>query len=272
MTAAIAPSVVAFNQSPFLYINEIKVSNDATTPNTKVDVSAGMCRDSSDVFYMNLGNFNGFLNGSISPNSATVIDATINGVNGLDTGSLAASKVYLVYVIGDPINANPTACILSLALPSVGPLMPTGYSIYRHVGYIMTDGSSHFLLGYNSGNSNARTFLYDAPHATSVTAGTSATYAPINLSTMVPSVNNIPVFFQVNWTANAAADTFNMQGGNQTGDAILLIAGVAGGTAHTVVNDLMVMSQLVTAVPTVNYKVSAVGGVAINVQGFNYYI
>lgn len=272
MTAATAPSVIAFNQSPFLYINEIKVSNNATTPNTKVDVSAGMCRDSTDVFYMNLGNYNGLLNGSITANSATTIDTGVTGANGLDTGVLVASKTYLIYVIGDPINANPTACILSLALPSVGPLMPTGYSIFRHVGYAFTDASVHFLLGYNSGNNNARTFLYDAPHATSVTAGTSATYAPIDLSTMVPAVNNLPVLFQVNWTANAAADTFNMQGFNQTGDAVLLIAAAAGATAHTVVNDLMVMAQLGTGAPKVNYKVSAVGGVAVNVQGFNYYI
>lgn len=272
MTAATAPSVIAYSQAPFLYINGMTISNNATTPNTKVDVSAGMARDSTDVFYINLGNYNGFLNGNIAANSVTTIDATVNGANGLDTGSLAASLVYKVYAIFDPINANPTACILSLALPSVGPLMPTGYSAFRHIGYVMTGAGSTFLLSYNSGNNNARIFLYDAPHATSVTAGTSATYAAINLSTMVPAVNNTPVLFQVNWTANAAADTFNMQGVNQTGDAILLISGVAGATAHTVVNDLLVMSQLTAGVPTVNYKVSAVGGVAINVQGFHYYI
>src|SRR6266436_2300941 len=78
MTAATAPTAVAFNQAPFLYINGMSISNNATTPNTKVDVGAGMCRDNSDVFYMNLGNFNGFLNGSITANSSTTIDATVN--------------------------------------------------------------------------------------------------------------------------------------------------------------------------------------------------
>lgn len=272
MTAATAPSVIAYSQAPFLYINGISVSNNATTPNTKLDVSAGICRDSTDVFYMNLGNYNGFLNGSITANSATTIDTGVTGANGLDTGVLLASKLYYIYVIGDPIGANATACIASLVAPSTGPLMPTGYSIFRHVGYAATDGSVHFLLAYSSGNNNARTFLYDAPHATSVTAGTSATYAAIDLTTMVPALNNTPVFFQINWTANAAADTFNMQGVNQTGDAILVIAPVAGATAHTVVNDLMVMAQLTSGAPKVNYKVSAVGGVAVNVQGFNYYI
>jgi hypothetical protein len=264
------PQAVPFGVVRFLYINEMKITNNATTPNTKFDISAGICRDSTDTYDINLGNFNNFQNGQTA-NSSTTVDATVNGVNGLDTGSLAASSVYKVYVIGDAVSANTTGVIISLAAPSTGPLMPFGYNTFRLIGYMFTDGSSHFLLGYNSGNNNARRFTYDAPRATSVTAGTSATYAAINLSTLVPLVDNIIVRFKADWTANAAADTLNMQGGNSTGDAWTMIAPVAGATAHTV-GFGEVLSQLVAGVPTSNYKVSAVGGVAINVAAFNYYI
>lgn len=241
---------------PFLYMNGMQVSNDATTPNTKLDVAAGQCRDSTDSIDI--------------ITVATIIDATVNGINGLDTGSLGASHVYKVFAIADSSNYNPAGYILSLA-SNTQPLMPFGYDSYRVAGYAVTDGSSHFLLAYNSGNNNTRIFTYDSPIATSVTAGTSATYAAITLTNFVPAVDNLPVLFRANWTANAAADTFNMQGGNSTGDQWSLIAPVAGGTAHTI-GFGQVLSQLVAGVPTVNYKVSAVGGVAINVAAFTFFV
>lgn len=249
---------IPVENQPFLYINGLVVSNDATTPNTKIDLAAGSARDSNDVM-------------DIILLSGVVINAAANGaINRLDAGSLAASKVYAVYVIGDSSNKHQPAGLLSLASNSA-PTLPFGYDSYRKVGYAVTDSSVHFLKAYISGNNNARRFTYDAPIATSVTAGTSATYAAIDLSTFVPAVDQTPVVFRANWTANAAADTFNMQGGNSTGDAWTMIAPVAGGTAHTV-GFGVVLSQLVAGVPTSNYKVSAVGGVAINVAAFEFYI
>lgn len=263
-------NAVPIVNQPFLYMNEMKITNDATTPNSKFNISAGICRDSTNTYDINLGNFNG-QNNSGTANSSTTVNCLNNGINGLDTGSLAASSVYKVYVVGDAVSGNATGVMASLAVPTVGPLLPFGYNIYRLIGYMFTGGASTFLLGYNSGNNNARRFTYDAPRATSVTAGTSATYAAINLSTLVPLVDNILVRFKADWTANAANDSFNMQGGNSTGDAWTMLAPVAGATAHTIgFGD--VLSQLVAGVPTSNYKVSAVGGVAINVAAFNYYI
>lgn len=236
------------------YMNGLGISNNATTPNTKLDVALGQCRDSTNVFDMVLL-------------SGVTINAATNGVNGLDTGSFAASKVYAIYLISDPVNGNATGAMISLS--ATAPTMPDGYSAFRVIGYAVSDGSTHFLKGYwTAGNVSLRTFTFDAFLATSVTAGTSATYAAIDLSTKVPAIDQLPVRFEFNWTANAAADTFNMQGGNGTGDQFLAIAPVAGGTAHTV-GFAQVLSQLVATVPTVNYKVSAVGGVAINVAGYS---
>lgn len=262
-------SVPIVNQ-PSPYIRDMKVSNNATTPNTKLDVTAGICRDSTNTFDINLGNYNG-QNNSGTANSTTTINAAVNGLNGLDTGSFAASTVYNVFVVGDAVSGNVTGVMISTGTAAVGPLMPFGYNVFRHIGYAVSDASVHFLLFYQAGNQNNRKFVYDSPQATSVTAGTSATYAAINLTTLVPTVNNIPVQFRANWTANAAADTFNMTAGNGTGDQWGLIAPVAGATAHTL-GFGTVLSQLVASVATVNYKVSAVGGVAINVCGFDFYI
>ena len=263
-------SVPIVNQ-PLLYINGMKLTNDATTPNTKFNVTAGICRDSTNTFDINLGNYNG-QNNSGTANSTTTVNAAVNGINGLDTGSIVAAKVYYIYVVGDAVSGNATGVMMSLALPSVGPLMPFGYNVFRWIGCITTAaGGATFVLGYWSGDNNARRFTYDAPIATSVTAGTSATYAAIVLTTLVPASDDLPVLFKADWTANAAADTFNMHGGNSTGDQWTLIAPVAGGTAHTV-GFGTVLSQLVAGVPTSSYKVSAVGGVAINVAAYEYFI
>lgn len=250
------PSAVPFLNTKYVQIYSLPVTNNATTPNTKIDVGTGVCRDSTDVF-------------DIVNAASVTIDATVNGLNGLDTGSLAASKLYYVLLVGDPVSGQTTGAMISLS--STAPLLPFGYSVFRVIGYMVTDAAVHFLKCYQSGSQNARVFTFDAPQATSVTAGTSATYAAIDLSALVPVVDNLPVNFQINWTANAAADVFNMHGGASTGDQWQVIAPVAGATAHTVQYG-KVLSQLVTNVPKVEYKVSAVGGVAINVAGFNYYL
>lgn len=242
---------------PFLYINDLKITNDATTPNTKLNVSTGQCRDSTNVYDM--------------VNDASItINAAVNGLNGLDTGSITAAKVYYVHLVSDPVTGLETGAMISLS--RTAPLMPFGYSAFRWIGCITTAaGGATFVLGYWSGNNNARRFTYDAPIATSVTAGTSATYAAIVLTTLVPAIADLPVLFKADWTANAAADTFNMHGGNSTGDQWTMIAPVAGGTAHTV-GFGTVLSQLVVGVPTSSYKVSAVGGVAINVAAYEFFI
>jgi hypothetical protein len=67
-------------------------------------------------------------------------------------------------------------------------------------------------------------------------------------------------------TQLTAADVLNMQGVNATGDAIKVIAPVAGATAHTF-GYALVNAQLSSSLPKINYKVSA-GTVALNVAGF----
>jgi hypothetical protein len=253
----VSPSAVPFLNSKYLAIQDLAVINNATTPNTQIDVGTGVCRDSSDVY-------------DIYNLASLTINAANNGLNGLDTGSLAASSLYYVLLVGDPVSGQTTKGMISLS--ATAPLLPFGYSVFRVIGFMVTDGSSHFLLGYNSGNQNARRWTFDAPKATSVTAGTSATYAAIDLSAYVPAnQDNLPLLVQYDWTANAAADVLAMHGGNSTGDQLKVIAPVAGATAHTV-GEGVVLSQLVAGVPKIAYKVSAVGGVAINVLGYEYYL
>lgn len=250
-----APNNVPIVNLGMLYVNGLEITNNGTSPDEIINIAAGQCRDSTNVFDMVLS-------------SSVAVSNLLSGVGGLDTGTVAASKVYAVYLISDPISGIATAGILSLSQSQ--PLMPFGYSAFRKIGYAVTDATSDFLLMKISGNNNYRWLNYDVPAATAVTAGNSATYAAVTLTALVPAVASCPVMIESNWTANAAADTMALQGFGATGDTVKYIAGVAGATAHTLVRDY-VQSELDSGVPKINYKVSA-GTVAINVAGFQYFI
>lgn len=257
---------ISYGAYPFAYMNGLQISNDATTPNTLLDIGAGVTIDSTDTFQM-------INNGTI------VINAATNGLNGLDTGTLAASKVYAVLLISDPVDLKPIGAMISLS--ATAPLMPFSYSAFKVIGYVATDASAHFLLGYwTAGEGNSRrVFMYDAPQATAVTAGSSTTYANVDLTKWVPlppAGGNRPVWIATNYAPNAAADTLKLQPGNATGDAITITAAVVAGTAHVTRNDfLMAQTVAISTVPspTINYKVSSGSdAVAINVAGYEWFV
>lgn len=252
-------SSVQYGQVPWHYANGLGLSNDATTPNTLLDVATGSILDSTANYQVTLS-------------TAVKINSANNGLNGLDTGAIAASTVYAVYLVGDPVDQNTTGAMISTSL--TGPLLPFGYSVFALIGFVVTDGSKNFLKGYwSAGNSTTRIFTYDAPIAAlTVSSSSPATYTGLALTAYVPAVNNTPVVIQSNLSANAAADTLNMQGYNSTGDAVTIIAQVAGSSAHLESYNT-VLAQLNTAAPSIKYKTSAsTDTYVLSVAAFTFYI
>lgn len=256
---AIPQTYRQYGQIPFFYANGLGISNNATTPNTKIDIAAGTILDSTQTFQLvNLA--------SITINAATT------GLNGIDTGTFAASKVYAVHLISDPQTYLPTGAMISLS--STAPLLPFGYSAFALIGYAVTDSSVHFLKGYwTASNDSGRLFMYDAPQATAVTAGASTTYANVNLTGFAPLVNNLPVWIYTAYTPSAASQTLNLQPGAATGDAIAIGSQV---TSVIVKTQSLVLAQTVAIStvpsPTVNYKLTSGGAVAVSVAGFQFFI
>lgn len=245
-----------------LYVNGLAISNNATTPNTKVDVAAGQCRDSNNIVDLLLGDF--LSQGYGTSNAATTINAAVNGANGLDTGSLGNNLFYYVYVIGDSSSKNATAAMLSLS--ATAPVMPFGYDSMRLIGAVKTDGSAHFLLFYGTGNGSARFYQWDAPIAVTVTSsGTSATYSAMDLSTGVPASNYGSVQMYAIWDPNAAGDILNFTPSGATGDYVVNTA------ITTAIQDLMfpIKPLTVSSVPKVSYKISAGTLTAVKVMGFS---
>lgn len=112
----------------------LTISNNTTTPNSILDVAATMVVVTDT-------NYNTFtLNSlSVSPN------VTSAGINGLDTGAVAANTWYYVWVVFNPtaaLSATNPGCVFSTS--SSSPTMPSGYTFKKCLGANRTDGSSNF--------------------------------------------------------------------------------------------------------------------------------
>jgi hypothetical protein len=249
---------VQYGQYAPYYVNGLLITNDATTPNTLLDISIGSCLDSTGTFQLTL--------------SAPVqINSAVNGLNGLDTGSIAASTVYPVYVVWDPVTNLPAGGMISLSYTQ--PLIPYGYSAFLLIGYVTTDSSKNFLKGFwTNGNTSYRTFTYDTYQPTPITAGHATTYTNVNLITLVPNLNNLPVFVYSSYVGATAGNALNLQAGKATGAQATITCQVAT-VANTSVNTILAQSVVISTVssPVINYKeTNASDAVAIDVTGYQW--
>ncbi len=249
---------VQFGQTPWKYANGLGLSNNATTPNTLLDVAVGSILDFDGVFQLTLS-------APVSVNSA------VNGLNGLDTGTIAINTLYKVYLVADVVSGLPTGVVLSTAVNATGPVMPFGYNKYARIGFVATNGTAQFIKGYwTAGNSSQREFFYDAPVATAVTAGNATAFTAIPLTATVPTIDNTPVMLSYAFTPGAASRTFNLTPGGGVGNALTVT-----GQVTSVVNSgvATVVSKVIATVPQVLYKVSNSGdAVAVNVAGYTFFI
>lgn len=250
-------SSVQYGQQPWGYMNGLGIANDATTPDEIVTISVGSTLDSTGVYQLEV-------------DSALSVNVTTSGLNGLDQGSVAANTLYAIYLIADPVTQQEIGAMFSLASNSA-PLMPFGYSAYKKIGYVATDSSSDFLLGYwTAGNSGYRKFVYDAPQATAVTAGNATSYTAVALTAFVPAVENTPVSIAYAFTPGAASRTLNLTPGNATGNAVTITGQV---TSVVISGNAEVFARVTSSVPEIDYKVANSGdAVALNVAGYDFIV
>lgn len=230
------------------YVNGLQISNNATTPDEIVDIAAGACRDSSNVW-------------DIVVDSALNVNIAVNGANGLDVGSAANATLYAVFVIADSSKYNDPAGLLSA---SATPALPAGYDVYRRVGWVRTDGSADLLVFDQAGDGNNRNMYYRASIATDITAGASATFAAVDLSGSVPSTA-VELIAKCTFTPTGADDPLELRNGDSAVDEGQAIE---SGSAAGVVKICNLRCPIgATVASGVDYKVTG-SAVAINVQGY----
>ncbi len=175
---SLQPNVPILNAGN-LYIQGLNlVYNSATL----LTLNSGQARDSSDI-------------ADISLSAPVNINIAVNGANGLDVGTIAASSLYYVYVVGSSNHAVANAGLLSLSASA--PVLPYNCDMWRRVGAVSIDSGSHIRPFSQVGNAQERTMWYDpgtGPSTKGVvipssgTAG-SATYVNLGvLTSLVPQL------------------------------------------------------------------------------------
>jgi hypothetical protein len=175
-------------QSPNLYINGFTITNDPTTPNTMIDIGAGAARDSTNV------------NDIVVNTTTSIINTAVNGLNGLDTGTLAASTWYAIWAISSSNNKASPGFLLSLSYSA--PTLPFAYDSIRRIGSVLTDGSSHILKMYSYGARGAPIVFWDAVFTSLNGLAHASSYGPISLATAMPPSSQIAI---LNWLFTPAA-------------------------------------------------------------------
>lgn len=93
---------------------------------TTIFVDLGRATDSTNVYNIIAGYNN--------------LDITTTGVNGIDTGTVAANSQYYLYLIGDSTGVTNGALIASLS--PVAPTISSPYDIFRGLAAFQTDGNA----------------------------------------------------------------------------------------------------------------------------------
>jgi len=141
-----------------------------------ISIGVGGTRDSTNVYTMTVP-------------SLLTVDITSSGVNGLDTGSEATDTWYAVHVIGDTTEVVSPVGLLSLS--ATAPTLPSGYNVFRRVGWVKNDPSSNILRFTQVGLDRTRMYDYIVNEtATRILTGGSATiYTTVATSSFVPTTS-----------------------------------------------------------------------------------
>ena len=278
---------------PYLYITGLNISVASTTV---IAIAPGAARDSTNSIDIPVGqpNLEGVTNpGGYYPQTANYgpipglnqslptvfsaypiphmsmpiyVNTAVVGANGLDSGTLAASSFYTVWLIADSRNNNPVAGIMSL-YSNAFPLLPTGYDSYRLIGFIQTSSGTALEDPLNTSSSKS---YYLQPAVSVLSGGNATTFTAIDCSGALSDNLFSMAFLVVTFIPAAVGDTVQLRPTTSTATAgLLTIPGYAAGIAQT--NYVQTLVGISSSKAEIDYKVtSSSDSVSISVYGFTY--
>ena len=113
------------------YIGGLTITKDSGSPNDTIIVSSGSCYDSTKKVVLSLAN-------STSKKNTTQ----------------AASATYYVHIVG---NATGSSTNIIISNDSISPTLPSGYTLYRLIGFYTTNGNGNIKTINSNSNSISRT-------------------------------------------------------------------------------------------------------------------
>jgi hypothetical protein len=130
------------------YLAGLQLSNDSTSPNTVLDISAGVCVDSTNAYFIKLGAFTKSTAGAWASGS---------GSNGMGTGlTVAADTWYHIFAI---LKGGAYDIYFDTSVTAAN--APAGTVAFRRIGSIATDGNAHIVLFSQNGDE----FLWSTPYS-----------------------------------------------------------------------------------------------------------
>ena len=124
----------------------------------------------------------------------TRIDITKNGLNGLDTGTLAANTWYYVFAVSSDSSSLPSGCLLSLGR-TTPLLLPNGYVNYRRIGSVKTIATDVLLLPMQQENKGRRrTTFYtgdEVPRQVVTDGLTTDAFVPVSITSAPPTASEV---------------------------------------------------------------------------------
>lgn len=196
-------------QQTNLYMNGLDIQKSGATTFT---LAPGMCRDSTNTMDLVFGFQNDFWDTQITP---IVLDVSKNGVNGLDTGSIAANTWYAIYIIGSSRNLQPLAMVASLA-SNEKPYLPQGYDTFRLRTFFKVDNSSS-IVRFNALYDGARVEYNFLEDVFALTTGSASSLTEIIVDSSTPPVQTSIMNFGFGFTPTAAGNVFEVQPNNFQG-------------------------------------------------------
>lgn len=232
---------------PYRYIQGLNLS---FAGNKSLTLAPGQARDSTNQFDL------------VIPNAIT-IDATKEGVNGLEPDTaLAGNLFYSIYVIGSSLGfATPAALIATFGTI---PRLPEGYDLFSLVGVWNTDGAVNLFKLYQTGTGATRNYFYDTTQNV-LTAGAATAFTPVDLFPRVPSIPNTSVTLKINYTPAVASNKLSLRvTGSASATGIVEQSGIVATEEQNGFATIFTKTS-----PIVDYKVVTGDAVNLYVYGFS---
>lgn len=180
-----------------------------------------------------------------------------NGNGALDTGTITNSTWYHVFLIDNPTTVTVDVLI---SLSATAPSLPTGYTLFRRIGSMKTDGSGHWTTFSQNGDE----FLWKVPLADA------SAVASINGSTLVTVTVPTGVEVYVKFAFLASFGSAQVAFAVTSPDAIIAAVAIAG-FYHAIVPVASAAAQAASDM-TVRTNTSAQINVSGNSTGAAYYV
>ena len=196
----------------------ITIINNVSNPNTQIDFGAGNTVDSTGSIRMITTAMTKILNNSGSWTAGT-------GQNGLLTGARANSSTYHCFVIRNPTTLAVDFGFLlgvNATTPDPTAALPSGFTQYKRIGSILTDGSGNIRAGlfefFSGGYKfNFNTYIVEAASPVSVTTSRAST------TITTPAGISVTAMLNAHYSFTNGGDTLTLfKGGTSIAQSLII--------------------------------------------------